>query len=230
MPRIELLVEGNVHKSVKGMLNWDLGIPLEIASLSQTQIEIPFGEAKWRQPAHRLILQCKNITGKITPINICILKGNHIVANSEKLNDNHYKELEDGRIEVTKNEERKYYGEIRLLEQAEFSEELSLVQKVTDMYEERLESKDEDREKLIGDFSKRIAKQRESFTNIIDEQSQTINKLLKDKIVDRVSSQMQVSEILSKAILDQMDQGALSSNEMKKSIREIKDALYGKGA
>jgi len=82
---LEVILIGQVSDDLKPIFHWERSFKLRIEDFSATQIEIPIRKKT------RLIMETRNPSGDLVPLNQCLLKGNHLIASSITLrNDQSY--------------------------------------------------------------------------------------------------------------------------------------------
>lgn len=79
MPRykqLEVILIGQVADELKPIFNWGKSFRLKIEDFSATQIEVRINKKI------KLVMETKNPSGDLVPLNQCLLKGNHLVAST----------------------------------------------------------------------------------------------------------------------------------------------------
>ena len=86
---LEVILIGQVSDELKPVFRWERSFKLKIEDFSATQIEVSI------RKHIRLVMETRNPSGDLVPLNQCLLKGNHLVASSITLKNGDINPFED---------------------------------------------------------------------------------------------------------------------------------------
>jgi hypothetical protein len=218
MPKIELILTGEIDDQIKSSLIVDKTIKITVPDLSVTALRLK-AKKGWE-----LYLNCKNSNGDVAPLSTSYLQGNHLIGTSLKIYDDKKDKTEYNalmREKLTKSQ-KVLFGEIVLLD----TEALMNKSAISERFNAKMKKREKDMQDEIKEIQKREEEKQEREKRINDSEKmrlrQQISKYEEDLLVLPSMIKEEVTRIFTNSIFTNIESDPTTSNELRVKLSEFR--------